>query len=378
MLNAGALVGAISSILQRYLTMLYIPAPVVNVLANQFLLKSILVASALVLVFNLAIALPTKYLLSKIGLKMRWVRFLSLQGLRMGFNLKSGLAVQIEIDELGLEIKTMRRLRKRMLRLWRKLRGKDEHEASRPTASFQPPSTASLASDRQGFKCAATSTTSPLPSVSKGQRRLHSTAFQLSSSPSSPSLSGLLPPGRDLRGSPIGPESSGPTSSGSSNSSSNNNNIDGHARHRSSCEKAPAEELSKRIQLYANGIYVRIFITPRNREVYKPDRVQPYPVNKRKNAKGSGPETALPTPPNMDYKDACMEAQKAAAKLAQSISRAMRTIVYVTGWISPWIEVSITSLQIMVSEDSISARAGEGFTIKVSQVQTRADESRVN
>ena len=109
----------------RTLPHYHIPSWIVDVIASAFLLKLGLTILLGVLTFNLTIVFPVKYLLHKFGLKVRWAKFISIHGLSMSLPLKSGIVLHIEVDEVGLEIKIMRRLRKRLVRLWRRIKGND-------------------------------------------------------------------------------------------------------------------------------------------------------------------------------------------------------------------------------------------------------------
>ena len=79
-----------------------------------------------------------------------------------------------------------------------------------------------------------------------------------------------------------------------------------------------------------------------------------------------------------DYEKSYKQAQKSAVKMAQSISRTLRTIAYTTAWLSPWLEILVNNVHIMVSDDDLAARSGQGFSLQIQTIRSRADECRVS
>ncbi|KAJ1919112.1 Protein SABRE [Mycoemilia scoparia] len=147
---------------------------------------------------------------------------------------------------------------------------------------------------------------------------------------------------------------------------------------------SPSDEpdpLSKRLQIYALGVKIRIFVNPRSidtrRSSFHSKNSSKSLEQQQKRGNTTG-DTRSSNKDDDDVAQAYKAAQKSAAKLAQSITRMLRAAVYATAWISPWLEILINGVQIMVSDDDTAAKSGEGFTIQVRTIKTRADAAMID
>ncbi|KAJ2679525.1 Protein SABRE [Coemansia spiralis] len=332
------------SVIHETFVALRIPSSVLRLVLHPVCITPLLHFIAL-RALHFLLSIPVRMFLSGFGLDIRSFSGTSFTGLLLSFQLKNKMEVILRVDEVGFDIRTMRRLRMRIRSRWIQLKR---------------------------YFYAQSSGLPPQSGLDPGQ---HETNTQPRDSTDSVPPTEPLIPGVE-RDSPAGSNSSYASTSG----------------------------LSKRLQLYARGVHLQLYVLPSqkakgddsdesmwfdldSKEEYKEEEEEEETAasNPRSSvfAKhgsrapadfNSGSDTAKKPAGEKQVLDS--EAQQVAAKLARNISTTLRTYTYFASLFARWVDISISDISIKVVRSNEMARAGHGVTLYMSNVMLWAESAR--
>ncbi|KAJ2062466.1 hypothetical protein GGH13_006443, partial [Coemansia sp. S155-1] len=266
------------------------------------------------------LGIPVRLFLSGFGLNVRSFSGTSFSGLLLTVRIRDAVEIIIRIDEVGFDIRTMRRFRMRLRAIWLQLRSR--LRARRGAMPAEAPTDSAPMSPRNSSD---SQRSTPEPACKSGDSA---------------------------------------TASNGSNSSSS--------------------ALSKRIQLYARGVHVQLFVvSPKNPEI-KGEESLWFDVNVANHdndasAQADGAAASAKAPADGSTSEEHVldsEAQEIAAKLAKRLSTILRTYAYFASLFAHWVDLSVADVSLMVVHSSDMARAGRGVTLHISSLLMWAESAR--
>ncbi|KAJ2720070.1 Protein SABRE, partial [Coemansia sp. Benny D115] len=268
-------------------------------------------------------SLPIRVFLSRFGLDVRSFSGTSLSGILVTIKIRGSMEAIVRIDKVGIDVRTMRRLRVRARALWMSIRSR-LYAGSRDTTAAAAAAAGGIPAPEERPEVPRQSTESMPPSI------------------------------EPLAASPLasGPQSSSP--------------------------------LSKRLQIYARGLHVQLFVAGAD----KPEPSDDDPMWLGIDTKDSIPRTSTSTtstsrPTTADARDRRSddpvldsEAQELAAKLARKMSAILRTYAYIASLFARWVDISVSDVSLVVVHSAEMARTGHGVTLHVSNIMLWAESAR--
>ncbi|KAJ2519294.1 Protein SABRE [Coemansia sp. RSA 1939] len=286
-------------------------------------------------VLHLLLSIPIRMFLSGFGLDVRSFRGTSITGMILSFRLKNKMELVLRIDEIGLDVRTMRRLRIRLRMRWTQLKRyfQSHHSGLPPTSD----------SGAEGHGASAAPQTS-----------------------------------RDSL------DSAPPTESHSSGANMHSSSTPPH------CGSGSSGVLAKRLQLYARGVHLQLFVMPGHKTKSNDDSAEDsmwFGLGDRDDDGGvsvseDAPQDAANSTTNASADEQHgkhfldSKARQSAANLAKRISNTLRTYTYFASLFSRWVDISVTDLSLNVVRSNEMARAGHGVTLHISNVLLWAESAR--
>ncbi|KAJ2045820.1 Protein SABRE, partial [Coemansia sp. S16] len=266
------------------------------------------------------LGIPVRLFLSGFGLNVRSFSGTSFSGLLLTVRIRDAVEIIIRIDEVGFDIRTMRRFRMRLRAIWLQLRSR--LRARRGAMPVEAPTDSAPMSPRNSSD---SQRSTPEPACKSGDSA---------------------------------------TASNGSNSSSS--------------------ALSKRIQLYARGVHVQLFVVSSKNPGIKGEESLWFDVNvadhdNDASAQTDGAATSAKAPADGSTSEEHVldsEAQEIAAKLAKRLSTILRTYAYFASLFAHWVDLSVADVSLMVVHSSDMARAGRGVTLHISSLLMWAESAR--
>ncbi|KAJ2760131.1 hypothetical protein H4S06_001880, partial [Coemansia sp. BCRC 34490] len=286
-------------------------------------------------VLHLLLSIPIRMFLSGFGLDVRSFRGTSITGMILSFRLKNKMELVLRIDEIGLNVRTMRRLRIRLRMRWTQLKRyfQSHHSGLPPTSD----------SGAEGHGASAVPQT-PRDSL----------------------------------------DSAPPTESHSSGANMHSSSTPPH------CGSSSSGVLSKRLQLYARGVHLQLFVMPGHKTKSNDDSAEDsmwFGLGDRdddgdvsvsedapQDAANSTTSASADEQHGKHFLDS--KARQSAANLAKRISNTLRTYTYFASLFSRWVDISVTDLSLNVVRSNEMARAGHGVTLHISNVLLWAESAR--
>ncbi|KAJ2846012.1 hypothetical protein GGI22_006373, partial [Coemansia erecta] len=247
----------------------------------------------------------------------------------------------LRVDEVGFDVRTMRRLRIRLRARWTRLKG-----------YFRTHHSSLSSADRSGLQ-----------------------AHDSSSTPQTPRDSLDSVPPAELPSPDVG--IAGPAGSTSSSGT-----------------------LSKRLQFYARGVHLQVFVMPGQKAGNSNDESDEsiwFGLGAKEDdsdipaaaaaaaipedaqgATGSAARASHRSDADPQQSKHAMDgnAQQFAASLAKKISTTLRTYTYFASMFARWVDISVSDISIKVVRSNEMARAGHGVTLYMSNVLLWAESAR--